>query len=104
MLPTKKPFSPLTILMIVIILAAAASWLVVPGKYDTLAYKDNHSFIIKTDSAENSATFSQSTLDSLGIRIKLEKFANGSIQKPVAIPVSYHAVEKNKQGFIDILQ
>lgn len=101
---SKTPFSPLTILMIVIVLAALASRIVVPGKYDTLAYKDNHSFIVKTDSGEVSIPFSQAVLDSLGIRIQLEKFENGSIQKPVSIPDTYHAVESNKQGIIEILQ
>ena len=48
--------------------------------------------------------FSQATLDSLGIRIQLGKFENGSIQKPISIPNTYHAVERNKQGIIDILQ
>src|SRR6478735_4512802 len=100
----KTPFSPLTILMIVIVLAALASRFVVPGKYDTLGYRDNHSFVIKSDSGEVSVPFSQAILDSLGIRILLQKFENGSIQKPVSIPNTYHAVERNKQGFIDILQ
>ena len=104
MASTKTPFSPLTILMIVIVLAALASRVVVPGKYDTLAYQANQSFIVKTDSGEISVPFSQTTLDSLGIRILLQKFENGSIQKPVSIPNTYHAVERNKQGFIDILQ
>src|SRR6478736_1444519 len=100
----KTPFSPLTVLMIVIVLAALSSRIVVPGKYDTLAYKENHTFIIKSDSNEISIPTSQATLDSLGIRIQLQKFENGSIQKPISIPNSYHAVERNKQGFIDILQ
>ena len=100
----KTPFSPLTILMIVIVLAALSSRIVVPGKYDTLAYKDNHTFIIKSDSNEISVPSSQATLDSLGIRIQLQKFENGSIQKPISIPDTYHAVDRNQQGFLDILQ
>jgi uncharacterized ion transporter superfamily protein YfcC len=40
----RKLFSPITILMIVIIIAAIATWLVPAGRYDTLSYNEK-SFI-----------------------------------------------------------
>jgi len=96
-------FSPITILMIVIIIAAIATWAVPAGRYDTLSYSEN-SFIINTDSSKVSRAFTKHTLDSLQIRITTEKFESGAIRKPVAIPGTFHRLKKNSQGLIEVLQ
>ncbi|HJY23750.1 MAG TPA: hypothetical protein VJ279_12735, partial [Hanamia sp.] len=77
----RKLFSPITILMIVIVFAAIATWLVPAGKYDTLSFQDN-TFKYNTDSGEQNLSFSQKTLDSLHTLISLEKFSSGAIRKP----------------------
>ena len=46
----------------------------------------------------------QHTLDSLGIKIKIEKFVEGDIRKPISVPGTFTKQEKNPQGFISILQ
>lgn len=103
-MPIKRQlFSPITILMIVIIIAALATWLVPSGRYNTLSYKEN-TFKYITDSDEISLPFTQKTLDSLKIFIAPEKFASGSIRKPVAVPETFHLINKNRQGPIDILE
>lgn len=104
-MPIKRTFpAPLTVLMIVIVIAAIATWLLPAGKYNTLSYKDGNSFIIETTDGEVQAPFTQKTIDSLGIRISLKSFEKGDIRKPVSIPGSYHRLEKNQQSFINILQ
>ena len=98
-----KLLSPLSILMIVIVIAAGATWFVPAGRYNTLSYANN-SFKYNTDSSVINLPFNKKTLDSLSIFISPEKFASGSIRKPVAVPGTFHLIAKNSQGAIDILQ
>jgi uncharacterized ion transporter superfamily protein YfcC len=101
----KKIPSPITILMVVIIIAAVATWLVPAGRYNTLSANDNKSFAVLSAKGETTTLpFTQKTLDSLQIKIALKSFATGAIRKPVSIPGSYQSLEKNGQGFIKILQ
>ena len=100
----KKALSPITVLMIIIVLAAIASWLMPAGKYDKLSNKQNDHFALTTEKGSLDLPFTQKTLDSLHILIRLEKFRTGSIQKPVSVPGSYHRVDQNREGPTDILQ
>ena len=77
--------SPLTILFLVIILAAIATWVMPAGEYNTLSYS-NGSFTISSATGDKPVPCTQHTLDSLKILIKLQDFKNGNIFKPVAIP------------------
>jgi uncharacterized ion transporter superfamily protein YfcC len=100
----KKKFpTALTVLMIVIVIAAIATWLLPPGKYDTLTY-ENKSFVIQTSDSTIRLPFTQTTLDSLHILISPEKFESGSIRKPVSVPGTYRRLPSNRQGVIDIIQ
>ncbi len=96
----KKIPSPITVLIIVIIIAAIATWLLPAGEYQKLTYSDN-TFTISNG---KTVPVTQHTLDSLHILIKLEKFKNGDIRKPVAIPGTYHKLPGNKQGPLSISQ
>ena len=96
--------SPISILMAVIVIAALATWLVPAGRYNTLSYKEEGGFVVAGSETDILLPFTQKTLDSLHIRISLEKFRSGSIRKAVSIPGTYHRLEKNGQGFIKILQ
>jgi len=89
--------------MIVIVIAAIATWFVPAGKYNTLSYSD-HNFKYSTDSSEVILPFTKHTLDSLGIFISPEKFSSGSIRKPVSVPNTFHLIHKNSQDAIDILE
>src|SRR5688572_12627913 len=95
--------SPLTILMIVIILAAICTWLLPAGQYDKLEANDKL-FVITTESTSTTLPLTQKTLDSLGIQIQLQKFTEGDIRKPVSVPGTFKTLERNPQGFISILQ
>jgi len=101
---TKKTFpGPIPILMIVIILAAIATWLLPAGQYNKLSVTGK-TFTIVTDTNEIALPLTQQTLDSLGIQIKVEKFIAGDIRKPVSVPGSFTKQKRNPQGFIPILQ
>ncbi|MBL7703393.1 MAG: YfcC family protein [Ferruginibacter sp.] len=100
----KRSFpGPIPILMIVIILAAAATWLLPAGQYNKLSVSGK-TFSMVTDSNEIALPLTQKTLDSLGIKIKVEKFINEEIRKPVSVPNTFASQKRNPQGFIAILQ
>lgn len=96
--------SPLSILMIVIILGAISTWLIPSGRYDRLSYTEGNSFIYNTGNGDTALPFTQHTLDSLKINIPLANFQSGSIKKPVSVPGSYKAIPASQQGFMQVLQ
>ncbi|MCC6279860.1 MAG: YfcC family protein, partial [Saprospiraceae bacterium] len=86
---TKRSFpSPISILMLVIILAAISTWLLPAGQYSKLA-AGKDTFVATTPSGESALPLTQKTLDSLGIHIALQKFTDGDIRKPVSIPGTF---------------
>jgi uncharacterized ion transporter superfamily protein YfcC len=95
----KKLPSPITILMVVIIIAAIATWLVPAGKYSTLSANGDVSFTVASSDTAITVPFTQKTLDSLQIKISLAKFETGAIRKPVSIPGTYRSLKNNGQGF-----
>lgn len=97
--------SPYTILMLVIILAAMATWLLPSGNYNTLKYdSDAKEFVIKSEGSSENVPATQEILTGLGIKIKLDKFVSGDIYKPIAIPDTYLKKESNPQGLWSIIQ
>lgn len=104
MLSFRKLPTPITLLMLVIMLAAAATWLLPAGKYDSLAYRAEGDFELRSGEKVVHLPFTQHTLDSLHILVQLEKFANGDIKKPVSVPGSYQRLPSSKQGVIDVIQ
>jgi uncharacterized ion transporter superfamily protein YfcC len=97
----KKVPSPLTVLVVVIIISAITTWFLPAGEYDKLISTQN-SFTVST--SNKALPFNQHTLDSLHILIKLDKFKNSDIRKPVAIPGTYHQLKRNQQGPINVSQ
>ena len=98
----RKLPGPITILMMVIVLAAIATWIIPAGENKKLS-EANNSFVVTTSDSSVSLPLTQHTLDSIHIKIALEKFTYGDIRKPVAVPGTYHKVKKIGQGFLDIL-
>jgi uncharacterized ion transporter superfamily protein YfcC len=104
-MPQKKSLpGPITILMIVIVLAAIATWISPAGEYNKLSVNNGNGFILKTSGGDTSLPFTQKTLDSLGLNISLNKFIKGELRKPVSVPGTYEQIEKTPQGFIAVLQ
>lgn len=95
--------SPMSILLGVIALAALATWLLPAGQYNRLTSPDGKSFVLTTPKGDQPVAFSQRTLDSLGIRIALDKFANGDIRKAVSVPGTFREESRHPQGLMAVL-
>ena len=101
---SKKSFpSPISILMLVIVIAAVATWLLPAGQYNKLLANKQTSFTMTTPKGDVTLPYSQKTLDSLELLIPIEKFTNGDIRKPVSVPGTFQKQEKNQQGFLEVL-
>ena len=93
-----------TLMMIVIILAAISTWILPAGQYSKLTSENNKAFVITSKTNTVSLPLTQKILDSLFIKIPLEKFIKGDIKKPISIPNTYQQGAKNPQGIIDVLK
>lgn len=100
----RKLMSPVTVLMLVIVLAAVATWLIPSGRYNRLSYTEGSSFVYNSPDGDQALPFTQHTLDSLKINIPLANFQAGAIKKPVSIPGTYQQTTAQPQGFLEILQ
>ena len=103
MSPKRSFPGPIPILMLVIILAAVATWLLPAGQYNKLSVTGKN-FAMVTDSSEVSLPLTQKTLDSLGIHIAVQKFIDGDIRKPISVPGTFTKQKRNQQGFLSVLQ
>ena len=96
--------SVITLMMLVIIMAAISTWILPAGQYSKLTNDNNKSFVVTSKTGTVSLPFTQKTLDSLSIQIALQKFINGDIRKPISVPNTYQREARKPQGFIAILQ
>ncbi|MCE6992668.1 YfcC family protein [Dyadobacter sp. CY323] len=104
MFKIKSVPQPLTILMVAIVLAALATWLLPAGRYSKLSMVGNKSFSMTTATGDTLLPLTQETLDRLGLRISISKFVNGEVLKPVSVPNTYRAEASNPQGFIKVIE
>lgn len=94
-----------TILLLIAVMVTLLTWIVPAGKYNQLSYdKDNKTFSIKSGEISKTVAGTTKTLDSLGIKIPIEKFSNGDIWKPINIPNTYKEVDAKPQGFFDLVK
>ncbi|MEP7233267.1 MAG: hypothetical protein ABI691_23615 [Ginsengibacter sp.] len=96
--------TPLTLMMVAIILAAITTWLLPAGQYSKLSADNNNAFVMSSTSGTVSMLFTQHTLDSLSIKIALQKFINGDIRKPISVPDTYQKLKSRPQGIVQILE
>ena len=94
---------PIPVLMIVIILAAMSTWLLPAGQYNKLSVTGK-TFTMVSDTNAIVLPLTQQTLDSLHVQIKVQKFIDGNIRKPVSVPNSFTKQKRNQQGFLAVLQ
>lgn len=104
----KRKFSfptAFTILFLILILAAALTYLIPAGSYAKLVYdmKSNTFIERMPDGTEQVLEGSQDTLDKLGVSNDISKFQDGSISKAVAIPGTFKNVVQNPQGMKQFL-
>lgn len=96
--------TPLTVISLIILVCAIATWFVPAGKYATLEYRGTQ-FVRTSPSGDVSELeANQTTLDELGVQVQLDKFVNGDITKPITIPGTYVATDRNSQGLIAIIK
>lgn len=94
-----------TILLLITALTVLLTWFIPSGKYDTLAYdKEANQFVLKEKETSLQLKANQQTLDSLAIKIPLEKFTSGDIWKPINIPNTFHYIENEPQGLVAFLK
>ncbi len=102
---TLKFPSAQTILFIIAGLVTLLTWFIPAGKYDTLSYDASaDKFTRLSLDEETTLEASQGTLETLNIKIPVEKFTNGDIYKPINIPGTYHKLEAQPQGFLDFVK
>ena len=95
----------ITVLFIVLLLASGLTYLVPSGLYAKMVYSaDDNVFEVTYPSGEvTDMPATQETLDELGVTGNLDKFLDGSIYKPVAVPGTYEEVESHPQGVFETL-
>lgn len=90
-----------TILLLIAAAVALLTWIIPAGKYDSLSYnKETNTFTRSSLESTKTLEASQETLESLKIKIPLEKFTSGDIWKPISIPDTYQEVEARPQGVL----
>ena len=96
--------TPYTILFVVIFLAAALTYVLPSGKYDTLLYdKQRDLFIIQSIDTTYTVEATQESLERRGIGISLSKFKEQKIKKPISIPNTYKSQEAPGQGILEVI-
>lgn len=104
MAPTLRFPTPYTVIMLVIVLSALATWFIPAGTYNTLIYDAEKSqFSLNERETNTYLPAEEGVLEKLGIAIALEKFTGGKIKKPVSVPGTYQEVEATPQGILEIL-
>lgn len=95
----------ITVLFIVMLFAAALTYIVPAGEYSKLLYDSSQdAFVItKPDGSQENMPPTQETLDKLGVSGSLDSFLDGSITKPIAIPGTYQKVDQQPQGALEFL-
>lgn len=94
-----------TILLLIAVVVTLLTWVIPAGKYNQLSYnKESKTFSIKNGDSSITVAGTTKTLDSLGIKIPLEKFSNGDIWKPINIPNTYRKVDAKPQSFFDLVK
>ncbi|HSK12800.1 MAG TPA: hypothetical protein VK907_06260 [Phnomibacter sp.] len=95
--------TPITILMAVIALAAMATWLLPAGQYSKLSVANGDGFALENADGVVVLPLEQRTLDSLGIRVQVEKFRKGEIRKAISVPDTYRSLPSAPQGLLAVL-
>lgn len=97
--------TPYTVLAIFLVLAAVATWIVPAGTFSKLTYDDSgEKFVLTSPAGETELPATAQTLDSLGVSTSLQKFVDGDISRPVAVPNTYTSREQNPQGLVSLAQ
>ena len=90
------------ILFILTILAVLATWMIPAGSYSKLSYDDH---VLKVESPQGKVETHKATqqeLDKMGVKIDIDQFTSGAINKPVSIPNTYERLDQHPAHLSDI--
>ena len=92
------------ILFLITILAVIATWSIPAGQYAKLSYS-NSSFTITSPTGQNTKVpATQQELNKLGVKIKINQFTLGSINKPISIPNTYQRLKQHPASIFQITE
>lgn len=88
------------ILFILTIVAVIATWLIPAGAYSKLSYEPGSDQLkIENPHKEiKKVPGTQEELDKMGVKINIEQFESGAINKPISIPDTYERLKQNPAG------
>ena len=93
-----------TVLLLITAFVVLLTWCIPSGEYDRLSYNKEDNRFIKTSKDKTIILeASQKTLDSLKIKIPLNKFTSGAIYKAISIPETYTKLEAKPQGIKEFI-
>lgn len=99
----KKKFSfptAYTILLIVMLFVLVMTYFIPSGKYATISYQNKNFVIEQPNGKKTVEPATKNVLNKYHVKISLDKFKDGSVSKPVAIPGTYEKVNKKKEGVV----
>ena len=79
------------ILFIITIVAVIATWIIPAGAYSKLSYEPakQELKIVDPHNKVKMVPGTQEQLDKIGVKINIEQFKSGAINKPISIPDTY---------------
>ena len=94
-----------TVLFLILILVTVLTHVIPAGKYNRLSYQEStNEFVVETYGNGNvNLEATQKNLDKLEIKIDVNKFTDGTIKKPMAIPNTYVKLDGKAQGFKELI-
>ena len=91
-----------SIIIILELIVFILTYIIPKGRYAKLEYDDDSFKITYPNNTIITLNSSQSTLEQLGIKIKLESFKNGNIKKSVAVPNTYERIKVSQTNFLKL--
>lgn len=92
------------ILFLLTVVAVIATWLIPAGAYSKLSYEpaSQELKIVNPHQHVKKVPGTQKELDKMGVKIKIEQFKSGAINKPVSIPNTYERLKQHPAGLDQI--
>ncbi|MGV9183133.1 YfcC family protein [Arcanobacterium canis] len=96
--------SAFTVLFVLTILAAIATWVIPAGQYAKLSYDAKGSSLVLTSPQGEAKTLpaEQQSLKDLGIDLDIGQFTSGALNKPISVPGSYERLDQHPAGVSDV--
>ena len=91
-------------LFILTVVAVIATWIIPAGAYSKLSYEPSSQElkIVNPHHQVKKVPGTQKELDRLGVKIKIEQFKSGAINKSVSIPNTYERLKQHPAGLDQI--